>query len=242
MNPRNRKGAMHFSALGLGALLFAGDATAPLRREYSPYRETTNNGKTSGKRRKKPRVSNPASHHHARFLKRARKPKKGGVMKKDRRRQITVPAFCSTFKTVEYLLVGASAWAAVTLAITPTLLRQKPPPFYAALNGDFPRWQIGALLLLVVFIHAVALRAAPCRPFCLNEIENCRRVRAAARKVCAAAKRRAAGGSWSLVFSDGVLRRAGGRRRGDAGVWVVPDVCGVRVWCQLLFGQRTRAP
>jgi hypothetical protein len=98
------------------------------------------------------------------------------------RRQITVPAFCSTFKTVEYLLCVASAWAAITFILTPTLLKQKPPPFYRALQGAHLDWKLGAVCLIAAFLHFVALRGAPCRVLEEEPCEKC----AHRRNVCAA--------------------------------------------------------
>ncbi len=103
-------------------------------------------------------------------------------------RRTQTPAFCTNYKNIEYMLCVASAWVGITLMLTPTLLKQKPP-FYRALQGTHYDWKLGALFLLIVLLHLVALRFAPCRP----DVEPCSRC-ARVRHACALVR------SCSLMF------------------------------------------
>lgn len=73
-----------------------------------------------------------------------------------------VPVFCSNFKTVEYLLSAASAWAAIMLILTPTVLRKDPPPFFSVIRGWQLDWPIGAACLSLACLHFFALRMTSC--------------------------------------------------------------------------------
>lgn len=103
-------------------------------------------------------------------------------------RHTQTPAFCTSFRDIEYMLCVASAWAGITLMLTPTLLKQKPP-FYRALHGIHYDWKLGALFFVVALLHFVALRLAPCRP----DVELCSRG-SRVRHLCALVR------SYSLMF------------------------------------------